>query len=203
MTDPLSASAENCATLDQRQHSAALREPQFWKRYSPHHEFSVSTAASIVCHGLIAALILLVGWKLLSAQPKAPLPFEPIQIVGSGNQRNAGPGHGDLGGSTKEAADGPRDSDPQALPPDGRPEPIKTVDKPTAELPPANSDSNARLIGQGDAVVKDYDRLAAKLRNSLNDSGAKKPGGGGNGDGPGGNQGKIDRRDRILRWRMK
>ena len=204
MSDSSPQTGANCATLEQPQPSPGTPEPRFWKRYSPHHEFSLSTATSILFHGIIAALVLLVGWKLLSIQTKTPLPMEPIRVPGVGNQPSAGPGHGDLAGLLKETADESRDAVPRDHPADSRPESIKTAERPTADLPANSSDANARLIQQGNAAIKNFDRLREKLRNSLNDSGSTKSSAGDNSDGPGGKQGKIEnRRNRILRWRMK
>src|ERR1700676_683811 len=69
-------------------------EERFWKRYSPHHEFSLSGVTSFAVHGLVAALILLLGFFASRLLTEKQLPLESIVVAGSPNGEADGPTQG-------------------------------------------------------------------------------------------------------------
>ena len=69
MSDPVAGSSGNVVvTMDRPQTPEAPPAEHFWKRYSPHQELPLSTVASLALHGMVAALILLLAWKLLAGR---------------------------------------------------------------------------------------------------------------------------------------
>jgi hypothetical protein len=75
-------------------------EEQFWKRYSAHHEFPLSTASSILLHALVFT-VLIVGWAILSHY--GLLGGTPKPEIGA---LEMSPGGGD--GGQPDGIDGPR-----------------------------------------------------------------------------------------------
>jgi hypothetical protein len=61
-------------------------EERFWKRYSPNHEFPLSSFASLTLYCLLAIIVaVVIKYKLLDVfGNKETLPIEPITLVGTG-----------------------------------------------------------------------------------------------------------------------
>jgi hypothetical protein len=74
-------------------------EERFWRRYSPHHEFPLSSATSVALHVLVVVLLLLVAWvavKLRLDEGTTPLPVIAVTVGDGGRGEKApGPGNGD------------------------------------------------------------------------------------------------------------
>src|SRR5262245_32803884 len=117
MADTTTASTNNVATLEKQQPTRLPPDEKFWKRYSPHHEFPLSTVASIAVHVIIGGVIVFTGYYILKLQVKAPLPMEPITIAGGG---------GTVGGVGNDPG-GPL------------PAPVEAADKPPQENLPTNN----------------------------------------------------------------
>lgn len=85
---------------------------EFWDKYSPHHEFPLSSVGSIALHIGGVVLILLALWLLsrLAISDKTPVPMRVMSLATDGDGQ---PGRGSGGGETRK-----EDVDPvvQALP---------------------------------------------------------------------------------------
>src|SRR5262245_56414879 len=71
-------------------------DERFWKRYSPHHEFPLSTVGSIVVHALliVALVVIAVTWQEGLSAAK-PVEMKVVEIEGGG-----GLGLDDMGSGT-------------------------------------------------------------------------------------------------------
>jgi hypothetical protein len=191
-------------------------EEQFWQRYSPHHEFPLSSATSIALHILAIALLALLGWWIakMTTGDKTALSDVPVVVTpGDGGGSGPGPG-GDQGGqgSGQDIEEtGPKSdvqSKPQVEPP--RPKLPREDGTPLSPLPPAAPDEEARrLIAEGQASVNESRRLDEETRRKLKEALGRggRPGRGKSmrdGDGPGGpGIGTIEERvERMGRWVM-
>jgi hypothetical protein len=172
---------------------------EFWQRYSPHHEFPVSSITSVALHILVIVALLLGAWAairlgLLGDDNK--LRVDAINLgKPNGVPDKKGIGEGPLG---EEVGDNPQ--------------PRKTVD--LGKLPESNLDpidlpkgkdpNGKRLIDPGTvkSELEKLQQLTKEVREKL-DSG---PGGRGDRSGtPNGspNGKKVsERRERLLRWSM-
>lgn len=93
---------ENASPVQEKVKSApVMPEEKFWKHYSPHHEFSLSTVTSVGVHVLVVVLlVLLARWMISAAEARDR---QPEIIVSSGIDL-AGPGDsapGKLGDADK------------------------------------------------------------------------------------------------------
>jgi hypothetical protein len=194
--------------------AASPPEEEFWKHYSPHHEFPLSSAGSFALHALIFVLIAIVGiWLLRDNDRKKPLQEIGIVVVGGGGGNPLAQGEGpggelpraeeeDLG---KENKDAPKPTDPKR-------ERLNVPKIPVEVLP--TDDPNAReLIDKaGDAVLsqaKINKDAQDKLRRSVGygQGGPGRDGGKDRGQdtGKGSDKGPGDgskRYERTLRWVM-
>ena len=68
----------------------ARPDERFWQRYSPHHEFPLSSVSSVMLHALILLLLGLaafIAFKLgLSDRAKSP-PVQVVEVSGYGAKR--------------------------------------------------------------------------------------------------------------------
>jgi hypothetical protein len=75
-------------------------EEQFWQRYSPHHEFPLSSATSIVLHALVIGLLILLGVLLFTGDNEGTKPPKiDFKVVKGELGRKFGSGPGGSGGS--------------------------------------------------------------------------------------------------------
>src|SRR5205085_8533947 len=74
--------------------SSAPPEEQFWQKYSPHHEFSLSSAGSIAVHIGMFLLIALALWLLSSItfDEKTPVPMRAAIVANNGDDAVNNPG---------------------------------------------------------------------------------------------------------------
>ena len=198
---------ENTTPQTETQRPVAPPEEAFWVRYSPHHEFPLSTVSSFALHFLVLALLILAGWvalKLGLANQARPLPVDVVSLAGGGPD-GTGPGPG---------GDPPRED----VPPAGPNQPAPTVQAPTfpenvlgdplAVLAYKNSDTGRRVL---DVAGRSAEQLAAlnketrqRLWGALGDPGKAGNGAGpGTGPGPGPGNGRLSAQQRrVLRWTM-
>jgi hypothetical protein len=193
-------------------------EERFWKRYSPHHEFPLSSATSAALHVLVLALLLAIAWvavKLGAGEESRPIPVTAVYVGGGDGREKGGPGPGS-GGETSLPED--RATNPEAGKPAAGVELPDLNPGQAAPPPPTFTDKNGRpMPAAAGKALKALDALERdaqdKLMRGLGDSkdkggpgagGGDRPGLGPNkgpGDGPG--TGKLTRRQqRQLRWHM-
>ena len=195
--------------------AASPPEEEFWKHYSPHHEFPLSSAASFALHVLALVLIAVIGiWLLRPDDRKKPLQEIGVVVVGGGGGNPLAQGEGpggelpraeeeDLGTENKDAPkpkDTPRERLNPTLPP------IDLILKPDDE-------SARELIEKAGDAVKSQARInkdaQEKLRRSVGygQGGPGRDGGRDRGQdtGKGSEKGAGDgskRYERTLRWVM-
>jgi hypothetical protein len=201
-------------------------EEQFWKRYSPHHEFPLSGATSASLHVLALGLLLLVGYLLIgNRSPSAPeMPQMDVVSEASGAPA-ANPGR-QPGGPAKAGNDeevGPERKDrPEKQ---GQPVPAPRLNVPAAPRPPKaelpRGDGQRRLAPRDVPAELDelgrqaYQGLTGKTnRPGQGPGGNGEPGSGaadkgpgpGKGDGGPPGPGKLEqerRAQRQLRWHLR
>lgn len=191
---------------------AAPPDEQFWQRYSPHAEFPLSSAGSLVMHILGFGLLLLAYFLApLLFQPTRQLPVEAVVLSGGGGSPH-GQGEGPQTESDKlvEASDAANDKKPPELLPDEVPPPKLDV-KPETQ--------SKQTFDQQPRKIQDED--ASRAFNSLKEQTVRmKPSGigkGGTGSGGGSGKGRgtgigdangpgmstpSQREKRMLRWSM-
>lgn len=200
-------------------------EEEFWKHYSPHHEFSLSSAASFTLHVVIIGGVLLIGYLLLKNLDTATeLPqLDAVAVEGGigdseGDPRGGGGGGGTGGqdiGNPKEAVsqDRPKVQNDVGGGKDVLEEP-KEVQVDVASNPNAT-----RTLSQGE-VPRELDNLGRRaytvLAKATGGTGSRGTGGGegggrgtGTGTGTGGGVGEgppgeveAKRAARQVRWRV-
>ena len=212
-------SLDNPQADNQRVEQGALvpEDEKFWRRYSPHHEFPLSSTASIALHFLAIAVLVLgavlaAKWGLSDSEK--PLPISMMDEPGGGGEpegKDTGTGAGVV--QSKEATESPSNAVPQASP-----TPKENLDVPKVDpltLPQVQDPSN-RYIGESSEAMKELAKLDEQTRknlfNSLRDppkgKGGSGSGGGkgagtgtGTGSGTGHGEGTLTKRQRRkLRW---
>jgi hypothetical protein len=196
-------------------------DERFWQRYSPHAEFPLSSAGSLVVHVLALGLLALAAWlgTVLFNHSTRQLPVEAVRISGGG-----GNPHGRGEGSNKgdepiEAGNQPDKSQTETAPPDEvSPPQIEVKPDPQSKLQfdntrkiqmPDAEDSNALNRLKQRTVTM---RLPGRKPSAGSGYGqGGKGGGGGSGDGRGVGIGDgtdpgvgtpTQREKRMLRWSM-
>jgi hypothetical protein len=191
-------------------------EERFWKRYSPHHEFPLSSATSAALHVLAILLLLLsawVAWKLGFANLNRPPEVAAVALQESGGDGHPGGiGPGPRQPALQEESTPPHDPKTPSTHPDfkdlkvGDPDPIEF-------LPKSNEDSGPRVIRRTDGgeVLRALEKVDQSIRKewfkSLREGGGDGPGTkDGEGRGPGSGPGRAavlsQRQKRQLRWSM-
>ena len=210
-------------TTSSRQRQFFVDEP-FWRRYSPHYEFPLSSVGSFCLHVLIGGLLFLIGMLGLFGwhDDSGQMPIDAVVIAGGGGNPlgvGGGPGVGEIGGN--EALD--------ELPPDsaepltvGAPtrEQLKEARKAALDVPEFQNEDAKHLIQKGGQAVDNLIRLNKDLRDKLTKGivAGKGEGGPGRGGGKGGGVGigegddagpgkstgniRSKRLQRVLRWTM-
>jgi hypothetical protein len=191
---------------------ASPPDEEFWTRYSPHHEFPLSTVASFAIHIIALVLIAVVGIWLISDSKSKPLKELGIVVVGGGggnpDATGSGPGgelsqpEEDIG---KENIEGPKNPDKR--------ERLNTPLPPVNEIVETKDDSARELIQMAGDAVRSQARInkdaQEKLRRSVGygQGGPGRDGGKDRGQdtGRGSDKGAGDgskRYERTLRWVM-
>lgn len=200
-----------------------LPDEQFWKRYSPHHEFPLSTVASVGIHLIGFGLLAMIGYAVFSIVRDADKPIATRAVALAEEPSGGGGGRKDGAGNAPGVGDPAEDAVP--TPPD-RPEnpvaptPEKTefdkVDRSALKLDSVADPTTQRLVEEGGRQVDAIAGLAASARKRLgvlagegkggpgkgggDGTGRGKSGGSGVGDGTG--DGASVRERRILRWTL-
>ncbi|HLN32811.1 MAG TPA: hypothetical protein VK395_34090 [Gemmataceae bacterium] len=161
-------------------HQHRLPEERFWRRYSPHHEFTLSLSSSAFLHA-VGLLILFFGGLLLVAlglhRDDAPLSVDVVGLPGIENQAGAGGGPAEgAPGPGKEAVPD-RDQvphEPANLP---NAEPLQVPQQPVVPLAPIDPDKVNRAVeGAANDLPRRLDDLGKKAGAALRTG----PGGPGN-----------------------
>lgn len=201
-------------------------EERFWQRYSPHHEFPLSSLLSLLAHAAVAAvLVWVVGRALFGSEKTRPIPMDTIVIAGGGgNPEGIGdaPGNGAPPQAHREAVE---TSDKHEKAPT---EAVK--DKPKVDTEaltaPVEADplklpefANDRVLNSGNSSLAGLSKLSQDTQRKMLEGlavagkGQGGPGsGGGKGAGKGKGTGDLEgegkgrisvRQKRLLRWTMK
>lgn len=194
-------------------------DERFWKRYSRHHEFPISSVASIVIHSIMVLVLVLIGIAVIASHNQ-PLPMDTIALSDGGGGGNPegdgnGPGNGVPPPPSKEVAANDNDSKVVAAPrqdpnPDALPEPkVNPVELPPnadqRQIEPDNNAFNEISGRSSDLQHKLLEGLRAGKGQGGSGSGGGKGTGVGTGEGPGTGPGKGNigvRQKRLLRWTL-
>src|SRR6266852_6575926 len=147
--DPKSAAITNNQAkprpnpLAGREAGPAPAEEPFWNRYSPHHEFPLSSATSIALHVLALVFLIVAGWFVASMIEKSKLE------VGTLEESTLAGG----GGNPKGEGNAPGDRPPESG--------AENVEKPTTETPKPSGEVaaldplNKKLVDPLDVALED------------------------------------------------
>jgi hypothetical protein len=154
-------SENNKKTESATKKPAAPPDERLWKRYSPHHEFEISSSSSIVLHVLAFAVLLVGGFILKGLLGDRPVQVAPLVIAGGGGSPT-GIGDKKTGTGRDEDLGAPPAPD-LSKPPDAPKESIEKVVKPTTPvLPPPDPTAN-RIIE--DESLKSITKAAQEKAN--------------------------------------
>ena len=185
------AAPENNSQVAQKQ-TPLPPDEEFWQRYSPHHEASLSGVTSLSLHLLAIPLLLLVGWLayLLSGDQTRPPNVGTVSFAeqGGGGSRHgggAGEGEGNKEGNEERGEDKPLDT----LPPR---QPLPQLNVPVAQAAQEfdNDPTLPVIIGDPTEASKNILNLAKEVREQLRSSVNKNVGGNKTSSGSGGSQGQ-------------
>jgi hypothetical protein len=204
-------------------------EEQFWKRYSPHYEFPLSSVSSFAIHAIV--LILLVVGGMLAALlglggKNEALPVDAVAWAGGGgNPKGSGPGSGEGEPTPKPEDLGNPDQSPDNTTIPRQPDiPLDKLPKPdvqASDFPELRDSKDGQEILERapqalaglskirkdarDQLVKGLEQPpAGKGQGGKGKDGGKGTGTGtGQGAGEGAGKGKLSQRQkRVLRWTM-
>jgi hypothetical protein len=199
----------------------APAEEPFWNRYSPHHEFPLSSATSIALHVLALVFLIVAGWFVASMVEKSKLEVGTLEestfAGGGGNRQGEGNAPGDRPPeSGTENVEKPTTETPK---PSGEVAALDPLNKKIVDpLDVILEDPNGRAINQANEAVQSLKKLSldarSKLLNSLGPGkgikGSGRDGGKDTGKdvGEGAFQGAgkskfSSRQQRVLRWVMR
>jgi hypothetical protein len=176
-------------------------EEAFWQRYSPHHEFPLSTVTTAaVCGlgvGLVALAVVLVGLSRHDERRK-PAEMDVVEIAGGGGTEGPGTKGAGLDASGKEKAENvPTQQTHPKAPKEDKVASLKNpVKTPVLKLPqdtrpePKDNSSNEAIFNQLSEEAKKLDAKARqdveRAMQAAGPKGIKEPGvGGGSGGGTG------------------
>jgi hypothetical protein len=187
-------------------------EERFWQRYSPHHEFPLSSVGSVVLHVLSIGALVVIAYVITRTrldEQKAPPSLDVIAAPGL-PPMNAG-GGGEPGGNDT-AAGGTRTKGREIAANEPPPEPQPGNQPPEAaerlelvKLPPiqvvTSKEGTREIVGENRKVFGDLNVIVDQAKNKLEQAiaragaakgqgGPGKDGGKGAGEGPGVGPGK-------------
>jgi hypothetical protein len=191
-------------------------------RYSPHHEFPLSTVISGGLHVLVIFLLVIGGilvaklnWGGEAKMPESnAVAFEQPAGGGGGNPNGVGNGPGDGATGDPEAPDAPLEDDQPVVV--GQREQLQEAKKELLQLDDFKDEEGKRLIEEGGKEVTKILNLKSDVRKKLNSglAAGKGQGGSGSGGGRGGSRGTgtgddvgpgsgdAKRAERPLRWTL-
>jgi hypothetical protein len=191
-------------------------EERFWKHYSPHHEFPLSSVASVVIHALAIAVLVLGGILLARlGWGEKQVPIDSIEVIPGGGGSPSG-ADGQATGTGKKEDVAPESADTKAPRGELPKEELKKVEpthnpivNPETEAPrPIDVDPSAGLSKASDKLRDMIEHMqqggtASKGKGGTGEGGGKGSGKG-TGQGPGTGTGKIksERQKRQARWTM-
>jgi hypothetical protein len=193
-------------------------EEPFWSRYSPHHEFPLSSASSIALHVLAFVFLIVAGWFLAHLLEKSKLEVDTITLAGGGGSPG---GEGNAPGdrpppSGAENVDTPKEE--QAKPPTPPSDSLKKVPLIDPLDVIVGDKQDGRTINQSNEAIESLKKLSKDARSKLFNSIGPSKGISGSGTGGGSDSGKDTGKDkftgpgqnkfnprveRMLRWVMK
>jgi hypothetical protein len=212
-------SLENSADDGQQAEQELVpQDEKFWKRYSPHHEFPLSSAASVALHVMAIAVLILgavlaARWGLGDSEKSIPISI--LDDPGGGGQLDGNPAAaGGVGAvQPKEAGESKSNALTQAPAP-----PKETLTDPKAQdlALPEIQEAQGRFIDESNRAVQGLKELDEEVRKKLFNSlaGASKGKGGtgtgggkgagtGTGSGTAPGEGNLSvRQKRVLRWEV-
>jgi hypothetical protein len=199
---PTKAAAPAAAgAKEQRQPS----EESMWVRYSPHHEFPLSTATSVGVHILIVFLLILVGWVgsyFLIFGGNPPPEVGAVVLDGGGGGNPHGVKDGVRDGFAKEDVQQPTDAVPTTPSADVD---VKVDEKPPdLTIPKTDNDSSRVVSGEASSKLSKIAGLAGAWGRGGSGTGGGRGSGEGTGIGAGKGNGRAlsDRERQMLRWTM-
>jgi hypothetical protein len=180
-------------------------EERFWQRYSPRHEFPLSSVGSVVLHVLSIGALVVIGYvisRTSNDEQKAPPSLDVIAAPGL-PPMNAG-GGGEPGGSdtapggtnTKGKEIAANEPPPEPRPGNQPPENAERLEQ--VKLPPiqvvTSDDGKREIVGENKKVFGDLNLIVDQARRNLEQSiaradAAKGQGGSGKGGGKGTGEG--------------
>lgn len=163
------------------------RFQRFWRRYSPHGELPVSTAASISFHAFVI-LVFALGLASFANRNSRPPAVDCVAISG-GEGDSAAPGFGDDGLPSGAGAGTGGDSGPTLMQttPDSNDAPLPTTGATSLDTDVAPERAEEADLGPIRPVTgTDIANRAAAALQQIKEQQAKTLGGGGGGGGPGG-----------------
>ena len=181
-------------------------EERFWKKYSPHFEFPLSSVGSVALHVLVIGLFVIYLAKLLNNGPdRIPLPMRTV--VMNPNDDGTGEAAPGSGGAPREAVKQEPGSPPQPN------VPVKPLSKPAVRVnqwvPALKDDPAAQAVLADSKPLADLgkinDQIGRKIFEGLNGTNGKgKQPGSGTTDEPGGGTGGkgAETAKRSLRWTL-
>jgi hypothetical protein len=193
-------------------------EERFWKHYSPHHEFPLSSVTSAALHVLAIVLLLLsawVAWKLGFANLNQPPEVTAVALEeaggGGGNPKGLGPSPGQV-----PQEEGSQTTDPKPPVDDPKLKDLNVKDPDPLDLLKRTDDKEGRPVREGGQALQALEKIDQSIRKEwfkgLGDKGQGGPGhGGGEGHGEGTGSGNdkgpgsgtlSKRQKRFLRWSM-
>jgi hypothetical protein len=197
---------------DSTQEELIPPEEHFWKRYSPRHEFPLSSVGSVVLHVLSIGALIVIGYVITRTgndDQKAPPSLDVIAAPGL-PPMNAG-GGGEPGGSdsapggtrTKGQEIAANQEPPEPRPGNQSPDTSERLEQ--VKLPPiqvvTSDDGKRAIVGENRKVFGDLNVIVDQAKNKLEQAiaradaakgkgGSGKGGGKGSGEGPGVGGGK-------------
>jgi hypothetical protein len=191
-------------------------------RYSPHHEFPLSTVSSVGLHAVVIGLLIIGGiviTRLNWGGEIAPTPADAVamELPGGGGGNPNGVGTGPGNGASGDDEDAPL-PDPNERYEVGQPrEKLKEARKEAQTLPEFKDETGQRLIDDYGPELDKYLRINKNLRTKLKEGLAAGKGQGGSGSGGGhgtghgtgkgdstgpGSGSAEERAKRVLRWTL-
>jgi hypothetical protein len=214
-------SVENSSADEQQSEQDLVpQDERFWKRYSPHHEFPLSSAASVALH-VMAIAVLILGAVLAArwgfGDAEKPIPLSIMDDPGGGGQPDGNPtaAGGEGAVQPKEVASDEPKSNALAQTPIA-----PKLAEPTAQplALPEIQEAQGRFINDSNNAVQGLKKLDEEVRKKLFSSladASKGKGGTGSGGGKGGGtgtgtgsgtapgEGNLSvRQKRVLRWEV-
>ena len=216
MANSVESSSNNKKPDSGSKGTLAPPEERFWKRYSPHHEFSISSSASTALH-VVGIAVLILGAALLARLGfgARPVEVQPIVIAGGGGDPHGKEGPNTGTGHEPEVINTPN---PESVAKAEAPkEELKAPEKEVTPILPPTDQTAARQIEDPGSTLMSIDKGARDKMNAPIARGNRSKGKGGTGEGGGKGKGKgtgtgdlqgpgkinVEQREkRQLRWTM-